>query len=109
MSILWLWTQEIALKVIITLSRFRTQRAVAYRCFVGNGLWDASNPMGNYTRKFYHQVDVDVLTNGNHELYNGTTAANEFLEMIPYYEGRYVAVSLPYKPANKYILTTTLV
>lgn len=61
--------------------------------------------MGNYTRKFYHQVDVDVLTNGNHELYNGTTAANEFLEMIPYYDGRYVAVSLPCKSADKRVLT----
>lgn len=96
MSILWLWTREIALKVItITSTR---QDLYLMSCSLqgisGNGLWDASDPMGNYTRNFYHQVDVDVLTNGNHELYNGTTATNEFLEMVPYYEGRYVAVSL---------------
>lgn len=44
---------------------------------------------------------MDVLTNGNHELYNGTTAANEFLEMIPYYEGRYIAVGLPCELSKK--------
>ncbi|KAH0602263.1 uncharacterized protein H6S33_009873 [Morchella sextelata] len=57
----------------------------------GNGLWDASDPKGNYTRNFYHKLDIDVITNGNHELYNKTTAQNEFDEMIPYYNGKYVA------------------
>ncbi|KAG0132004.1 Metallo-dependent phosphatase-like protein [Tuber indicum] len=52
----------------------------------GNGLWDATDPMGKYTRNFYRELPLDILTLGNHELYNGTTAQNEFLEMVSYYE-----------------------
>ncbi|PUU78201.1 5'-nucleotidase [Tuber borchii] len=47
--------------------------------------------MGKYTRNFYRELPLDILTLGNHELYNGTTAQNEFLEMVSYYEGRYLA------------------
>ncbi|PWW75520.1 hypothetical protein C7212DRAFT_352394 [Tuber magnatum] len=52
----------------------------------GNGLWDATDPMGKYTRNFYKELPLDILTLGNHELYNGTAARNEFLEMVSYYE-----------------------
>ncbi|RPA97871.1 hypothetical protein L873DRAFT_1770763 [Choiromyces venosus 120613-1] len=52
----------------------------------GNGLWDATDPMGKYTRNFYKELPLDIVTLGNHELYNGTTAQNEFLEMVPHYK-----------------------
>lgn len=58
----------------------------------GNGLWDASDPKGNYTRAIISRLDLDLVTTGNHELYNGTTALNEFLEMVPQFEGQYLSV-----------------
>jgi hypothetical protein len=30
----------------------------------GNGLWDASDPKGMYTRRILQQLDVDILTTG---------------------------------------------
>ena len=33
----------------------------------GNGLYDASDPQGNYTRQIFQQQDFDVLCVGNHE------------------------------------------
>jgi 2',3'-cyclic-nucleotide 2'-phosphodiesterase (5'-nucleotidase family) len=51
----------------------------------GNGLWDASDPKGTYTRRIVKQLDLDLLTTGNHELYNGTTALNEHLEMVSWF------------------------
>lgn len=52
----------------------------------GNGLYDASDPKGVYTRRILRQADhYDLLTSGNHELYNGTTSLNEWKEMVPYF------------------------
>lgn len=58
---------------------------VLLKRMTGNGLWDATDPMGKYTRNLYRELPLDILTLGNHELYNGTTAQNEFLEMVSYY------------------------
>jgi hypothetical protein len=60
----------------------------------GNGLWDASDPKGNYTRAILSKLDLDLLTTGNHELYNGTTALNEFLEFIPRWNGQYLSSNI---------------
>ncbi|KAA8893132.1 Metallo-dependent phosphatase-like protein [Sphaerosporella brunnea] len=60
----------------------------------GNGLWDASDPKGMYTRRILQQLDVDILTTGNHELYNGTTALNEHLEMVPFFGDRYLSSNI---------------
>lgn len=57
----------------------------------GNGLWDASDPKGKYTRSIFKNVGIDVLTIGNHELYKRETALNEFFHMVPHYQGRYLA------------------
>lgn len=52
----------------------------------GNGLYDASDPMGKYTRKILRTANhFDLLTSGNHELYNGTTSLNEWREMVPHW------------------------
>ncbi|KAL7271342.1 hypothetical protein RUND412_005902 [Rhizina undulata] len=56
----------------------------------GNGLWDSSDPAGTYTRKMFKQLDVDLLTIGNHELYKEATAAYEHSDMVPYFNGRYL-------------------
>jgi len=72
----------IALKVRIGLGHLE----VLLKRVIGNGLWDATDPMGKYTRNFYRELPLDILTLGNHELYNGTTAQNEFLEMVSYHE-----------------------
>ena len=60
----------------------------------GNGLWDASDPMGTFTRRLLRSLDLDLLTTGNHELYNGTTALNEHLEMVPYFGDRYLSSNI---------------
>lgn len=52
----------------------------------GNGLYDASDPMGKYTRRILTKANhLDLLTSGNHELYNGTTSLNEWREMVPHF------------------------
>jgi 2',3'-cyclic-nucleotide 2'-phosphodiesterase (5'-nucleotidase family) len=51
----------------------------------GNGLWDASDLKGYYTRQLLQQVDYDLLTTGNHELYNGTTAYYEHFELVQHF------------------------
>ena len=33
----------------------------------GNGLYDASNPQGNYTREIFKQQHMDIICIGNHE------------------------------------------
>ena len=33
----------------------------------GNGLYDASDPKGNYTRDIFKHQTIDVITIGNHE------------------------------------------
>ncbi|KAI5778913.1 Metallo-dependent phosphatase-like protein [Geopyxis carbonaria] len=60
----------------------------------GNGLWDASDPKGLYTRQLLQQVPFDVLTSGNHELYSPATAAHEHLEMVPNFNGRYLSSNI---------------
>ncbi|KAH0182742.1 hypothetical protein KCU86_g12777, partial [Aureobasidium melanogenum] len=35
----------------------------------GNGLYDASNPKGQYTFDIFKHQNIDIITSGNHELY----------------------------------------
>lgn len=61
----------------------------------GNGLYDASDPKGVYTRRILRDANhYDLLTSGNHELYNGTTSLNEFHEMVPYFGDRYLSTNI---------------
>jgi 2',3'-cyclic-nucleotide 2'-phosphodiesterase (5'-nucleotidase family) len=68
----------------------------------GNGLYDASEPKGLYTRRILRQLDVDILTTGNHELYNGTTALNEKVHMVSYFGDRYLSSNIDINVAGEW-------
>lgn len=60
----------------------------------GNGLYDASTPKGIYTRRVLRQMDVDLLTPGNHELYSAATALAEHRIMVPHFGARYLSSNI---------------
>ncbi|KKA29825.1 hypothetical protein TD95_000427 [Thielaviopsis punctulata] len=62
----------------------------------GNGLYDASSPKGLYTYDIYRQQDVDILSVGNHELYQRETADREQTIQVPNFKDNYVSSNLDY-------------
>lgn len=60
----------------------------------GNGLYDASDPKGLYTRKIFKEQTIDVICIGNHELYKNYSSNNEYLHTVPDSEGNYLASNL---------------
>lgn len=60
----------------------------------GNGLYDASTPKGIYTRRVLRQMDVDLLTPGNHELYSAATALAEHRTVVPHFGARYLSSNI---------------
>lgn len=62
----------------------------------GNGLYDASTPKGKYTYSVIKEQHIDVITTGNHELYQAETAAREYDQTVPNFHGNYLASNLDY-------------
>ena len=62
----------------------------------GNGLYDASDPKGKYTYDIFREQHIDVITPGNHELYQTDAAAREYDLTVPNFKGRYLASNLDY-------------
>ncbi|KAI1080221.1 Metallo-dependent phosphatase-like protein [Whalleya microplaca] len=62
----------------------------------GNGLYDASNPKGNYTYDIFSEQSIDVICTGNHELYQEDSVAREHNITVPNYKKSYVASNLDY-------------
>jgi len=62
----------------------------------GNGLYDASNPQGNYTYDIYREQEVDIICSGNHELYQAGTADREHQRTVPNFKNTYIASNLDY-------------
>ncbi|KAL8648995.1 MAG: hypothetical protein Q9226_005759, partial [Calogaya cf. arnoldii] len=60
----------------------------------GNGLYDASDPKGVYTREIFKEQAIDVICIGNHELYHKASADNEYLSTVPNSRGNYLASNL---------------
>ncbi|KAL8672346.1 MAG: hypothetical protein Q9168_003199 [Polycauliona sp. 1 TL-2023] len=60
----------------------------------GNGLYDASDPKGKYTRDIIKEQEIDVICTGNHELYHKTSSDNEYLITVPDFHGNYLASNL---------------
>ncbi|KAL8769683.1 MAG: hypothetical protein Q9203_005406 [Teloschistes exilis] len=60
----------------------------------GNGLYDASNPKGIYTRDIVKGQHIDVICTGNHELYKKASSENEYLHTVPNFKGNYLASNL---------------
>lgn len=62
----------------------------------GNGLYDASNPKGQYTYDIFGEQDIDIICTGNHELYQADAAAREYTDTVPNFKGKYLASNLDY-------------
>ncbi|KAI4122284.1 MAG: hypothetical protein LQ338_005905 [Usnochroma carphineum] len=60
----------------------------------GNGLFDASDPKGQYTQEIVKEQDIDVICTGNHELYKKSSSENEYLITVPNFHGNYLASNL---------------
>ncbi|KAL8790449.1 MAG: hypothetical protein Q9213_000601 [Squamulea squamosa] len=60
----------------------------------GNGLYDASDPKGKYTREIFKEQKIDVICTGNHELYHKASSDNEYLSTVPNSHGSYLASNL---------------
>jgi hypothetical protein len=60
----------------------------------GNGLYDGSNPKGNYTYDIFREQDIDIICTGNHELYESTAATREYTKTVPNFNGNYLASNL---------------
>ncbi len=60
----------------------------------GNGLYDGSNPKGEYTFDIFKQQDIDVICSGNHELYKQNSSYDEFYKTVPNFKGNYLASNL---------------
>lgn len=62
----------------------------------GNGIYDASTPKGKYTYDIFREQEIDVITTGNHELYQTDAADREYEQTVPNYKGNYLASNLDY-------------
>ena len=60
----------------------------------GNGLYDASDPKGQYTFEIFKEQQIDLICTGNHELYKQRSAENEYNITVPYFQGNYLASNL---------------
>ena len=57
----------------------------------GNGLYDASDPTGKYLFDIVKQQSIDVVTIGNHELYQKNSSDREYDEVVPDFKDSYIA------------------
>ncbi|TVY42400.1 Uncharacterized protein LOCC1_G004005 [Lachnellula occidentalis] len=62
----------------------------------GNGLYDGSDPKGEYLYDIVREQAIDVITTGNHELYQEDSAAREYNQSVPNFKGNYLASNLDY-------------
>ena len=60
----------------------------------GNGLYDASDPRGQYTFGIFSQQHIDILCSGNHELYKNSSAEDDYTKLVPAYKDNYLASNL---------------
>jgi hypothetical protein len=60
----------------------------------GNGLYDASDPKGQYSFDIVKQLHMDVVTIGNHELYKKNSSENEYLITVPNFKDSYIASNI---------------
>lgn len=60
----------------------------------GNGLYDGSEPKGEYTSEIFKQQEIDVICSGNHELYKKNSSENEFLKTVPNFRNTYLSSNI---------------
>ncbi|KAI1343596.1 ser/Thr protein phosphatase family [Xylariaceae sp. FL0016] len=62
----------------------------------GNGLYDASEPKGQYIYNIFREQSVDALCTGNHELYQAASIDREHNITVPNFKNQYIASNLDY-------------
>jgi len=60
----------------------------------GNGLYDGSDPKGEYYFDVLEKQKIDLICSGNHELYQANASKNEFYKTVPAFKENYVASNL---------------
>ncbi|OCK86300.1 hypothetical protein K432DRAFT_316521 [Lepidopterella palustris CBS 459.81] len=60
----------------------------------GNGLYDASDPKGEYTFDIVKEQNIDLICSGNHELYKKNSSEGEYKQTVPNFSGNYLASNL---------------
>ena len=60
----------------------------------GNGLYDGSDPKGEYYFDVLEKQKIDLICSGNHELYLANASNNEFYKTVPAFKENYVASNL---------------
>lgn len=63
----------------------------------GNGLSDLTLPNGLYSSKLFMMLDYDLITVGNHELYDPQVSQLEYDVLVPRYGERFVSTNVQYK------------
>lgn len=56
----------------------------------GNGLSDSTSPKALYTEKLFTSMDYDIVTIGNHELYQWESTLQEYYVVAPAFGEKYV-------------------
>ncbi|KAH6604425.1 hypothetical protein Trco_007871 [Trichoderma cornu-damae] len=62
----------------------------------GSGIYDGSVPKGIYQYDIYAQVEVDLISTGNHELYQAYSIDMEHNTTVPNFKENYIASNLDY-------------
>lgn len=60
----------------------------------GNGLYDASDPKGQYLYELFKQQHIDLICSGNHELYKQNSSESELNITVPNFKGNYLASNI---------------
>lgn len=60
----------------------------------GNGLYDSSTPKGLFQYDIFREQHVDIITIGNHELYQTYAADRELNTTVPNFKQNYIASNL---------------
>lgn len=66
----------------------------------GNGLYDGSDPKGEYTYSIFKEQHLDVICSGNHELYKNTASEDEYTKTVPNFQDSYLASNLDIYDSN---------
>ncbi|KAH3666162.1 hypothetical protein OGAPHI_004351 [Ogataea philodendri] len=66
----------------------------------GNGLSDLTSPNGVYSSEVFMELDFDVITVGNHELYVKEVSELEYNTVVPRYGEKFISTNVEYLNDN---------
>lgn len=66
----------------------------------GNGLSDATTPSGDISSGIFNQMDYDLVTLGNHELYTEESSIQEYEGAVQHFGEKYVSTNVEYLLEN---------